>query len=68
MTGNNTHMPLANVGSVITPRLSLLNVYLISKLALNLAFVGQFCDFRNYLVIFSSLFFLYAGSTVVKTN
>jgi hypothetical protein len=69
MTGNNTHMPLANVGSVITPRLSLLNVYLISKLALNLAFVGQFCDFRNYLVIFFSLcFFLYAGSTVLKTN
>jgi hypothetical protein len=54
MTGNSTHMHLANVGSIVTPHLSLLNVYLISKLALNLAFIGQLCNSGNYLVILSS--------------
>ena len=57
MTGNDNHMPLANVGSVITPYLSLLNVYLLSKLALNLAFVGQFCDSENY------FFFVFRSNT-----
>jgi len=56
ITANGTLMPLAGVGSVVTPHLSLPNVYLISKLRLNLVFVGQLCDFDNYLVISSSSF------------
>jgi hypothetical protein len=40
MTADDTSMPLAGVGSVVTPHLSLPNVYLIPKLKLNLAFVG----------------------------
>jgi hypothetical protein len=57
MTADDTLMPLANVGSVVTPHLSLLNVFLIPKLTLNLASVGQLCDFDNYLVIFSFFFY-----------
>jgi hypothetical protein len=49
-------MPLAGVGSVVTPHLSFPNVYLISKLRLNLASVGQLCDSGDYLVISSSSF------------
>jgi hypothetical protein len=49
-------MPLAGVGSIIKPHLSLPNIYLILKLKLNLASVGQLCDSSNYLVIF--FFFL----------
>jgi hypothetical protein len=45
-------MPLAGVGSVVMPHLSLCNIYLISKLRLNLASVGQLCDSGDYLVIF----------------
>jgi len=56
MTADGTLMPLADVGSIITPHLSLLNVYLISKLKMNLAYIGQLCKSGNYLVIFSSLF------------
>jgi len=56
MTVDDTLMPLAGVDSVITPHLSLLNVYLILKLRLNLASVGQFCNSNDYLVMFSSLF------------
>jgi len=40
MTADDTSMPLAGVGSIVTPHLSLPNVYLIPKLKLNLAFVG----------------------------
>jgi hypothetical protein len=58
MTDNNTHMLLIGVGFVVTltPHSSLPNVYFILKFILNLAFVGQLCNFDNYLVIFSSLF------------
>jgi len=56
MTVDDTLMPLPDVDYVITPHLSLLNVYLILKLILNLASVGQFCNSDDYLVIFSSLF------------
>ena len=56
MTTNGTLMPLAGVDSVVTPHLSLPNVYFISKLRLNLAFVGQLCDSDDYLVISSSSF------------
>jgi len=52
MTADGTPMPLAGVGSVVTPHLSLSNVYLIPKLKLNLAFVGQICDSGDYLVMF----------------
>jgi len=40
MTVDDTFMPLADVGSIITPYLSLFNVYLISKLKMNLAYIG----------------------------
>jgi len=56
MTTDGTHMPLIGVGSVVTPHLSLPNVYLIPNLKLNLASVGQLCDSGDYLVIFSSSF------------
>ena len=57
MTVDGTHMPLVGVGSIITPRLSFPNIYLIPKLKLNLAFVGQLCDSDDYLVISSSSFY-----------
>jgi len=44
MTADDTPMPLAGVGSIVTPHLSLHNIYLIPKLKLNLASVGQICD------------------------
>jgi hypothetical protein len=56
MIANGTPTPLASVGSVITPHLSLLDVYLIQNLKLNLTSIGQICDFGDYLVIFSSSF------------
>jgi hypothetical protein len=40
MTADGTLMPLVGVGSVVTPHMSLSNVYLILKLRLNLASVG----------------------------
>ena len=61
-------MPLAGVGSVVIPHLSLFNIYLISKLRLNLASVGQLCDSGDYLVIFSSLFLLCTGSAVLEAD
>jgi len=56
MTADDTLMPLTGVGSVVTPHLSLPNVYLIPKLKLNLALVDQICDSGDYLVMFSSSF------------
>jgi len=56
MTADDTLMPLAGVGSVVTPHLSLPNVYLIPKLKLNLVSVGQICDSGDYLVLFSGSF------------
>jgi hypothetical protein len=56
MTVDDTLMSLVGVSSVITPHLSLSNVYLIRKRILNLASVGQLCDFGDYLVISSSSF------------
>jgi len=56
MTADNTLMPLASVGSVVTPPLSLSNVYLLPKLRLNFASISQLCDSCDYLVIFSSSF------------
>ena len=45
MTVDDNLMPLAGIGFVITPHLSLPNVYFIPKLKLNLAYVVQLCDF-----------------------
>jgi len=59
MTVDGTPMPLVGVGFVVTHYLSLLNIYLISKLRLNLASVGQLCDSGDYLVIFSFFFIVY---------
>jgi len=56
ITADGTPMPLAGVDSVVTPHLSLPNVYLIPKLKLNLASVGQICDSGDYLVMFSGSF------------
>ena len=56
MTADGTPMPLAGVGSVITPHLSLPNVYLIPNLKLNLASIGQICDSGDYLVMFFCFF------------
>jgi hypothetical protein len=56
MTADGTPMPLVGVGSVVTPHLSLSNVYLIPQLKLNLVFVGQICDSGDYLVMFSGSF------------
>jgi len=67
MTADGTLMPLAGVGSIVTPHLSLPNVYLIPNLKLNLASVGQICDSGDYLVIF--LFFLLCtGCTVSEAD
>ena len=49
-------MPLVSVDYVVTPHLSLINIYLISKLKLNLASIGQICDSIDYLVMFSGSF------------
>jgi hypothetical protein len=57
MTVDDTFKPLIDIGFVVTPHLSLLNIYLILKLKLNLASVGQLCDSGYYLVIFSSSFY-----------
>jgi len=59
MTTNGTSMPLAGVGSVVTPHLSLPNVYLILKLKLNHTSIGQLCDSGDYLVMFSGFFIVY---------
>jgi len=56
MTVDGTPMPLAGVGSVVTPHLSLPNVYLIPQLKLNLASFGQICDSSDYLVMFFGSF------------
>jgi hypothetical protein len=40
MTTDDILMPLPSVGSVVTPHLSHLNVFLIPKLTINLAYVG----------------------------
>jgi hypothetical protein len=56
MTDDGTPMPLAGVGSVVTPHLSLPNVYFIPNLKLNLASVGQIYDSGDYLVMFSGSF------------
>jgi hypothetical protein len=56
MTVNGTHMPLTYIGFVITPHLSLPNIYLILNLTLNLVSVSQIYDSGDYLVIFSFFF------------
>jgi len=40
MTADGTLMPLAGIGSIVTPHLSLPNIYLILNLKLNLASIG----------------------------
>ena len=62
-----TLIPLAGVGFVVTPHLSLPNVYPIPKLRLNLVNVGQLCDSGDYLVIFF-LFLLCTGSAISEAD
>jgi hypothetical protein len=59
MTANDNLMPLVGVGSIVTPHLSLSNVYFIPKLRLNLVFVDQLYDLGDYLFIFPLLFVMY---------
>jgi hypothetical protein len=66
MIADDTLMPSANIGSVVTSHMSLFNVYLIQKIRLNLAFVGQLCDSCDYLVIFLFLFLSCTRSAVSK--
>jgi hypothetical protein len=68
MTADDTLMPLAGVGSVVTSHLSLPNVYLIPKLKLNLASIGQICDSGDYLVMFFWFFLLCTGSVVSEAD
>jgi len=68
MIAYGTHMPLVSVSYIVTPHLSLPNVYLILNLTLNLAFISQICDFDDYLVIFSSLFLLCVGFAFLEAN
>jgi hypothetical protein len=68
MTAEGILIPLIGVGSIIKLHLTLPNVYLILKLILNIAYIGQLCDSNNYLVIFSSLFLLCARSTISKAD
>ena len=60
MTTDDIPMPLAGVGYVVTPNLSLSlsKVYHISNLTLNLAFVGQLCDFGNLVTFFFAYCFV----------
>ena len=53
MTIDDTPVPLAGVGSNVTPNFSFSNVYHILNLTLNLASVARLCDSSN-LVTFSS--------------
>ena len=59
MIVDDTLIHLTGVGFVITPHLSLLNIYLILKLTVNIASIGQLCHSSNYLVIFFLFFFYY---------
>ena len=59
MNIDGTLIPLVSIGFIVTPHLSLPYVYLIPKLTLNLAFIGQLYDSSNFLVIFSFFFFYY---------
>jgi len=51
ITVNGTLMPLTGVDFIVTPHLSLLNIYIILKLTLNLASIGQLCNFSDYLEV-----------------
>ena len=53
LTADGTPMPLAGCGSIVTPCLSLPDVYYIPKLTINLVSVSQLCE-SGYLVFFSS--------------
>lgn len=53
LTANGTPMSLAGIGSIVSPRLSLSDVYCIPQLTLNLISISQLCD-SGYIVHFSS--------------
>lgn len=53
ITADGTPMPLVGVGSVVTPHVSISDVYYIPTLTLNLVSVSQLCE-SGYLVSFSS--------------
>ena len=58
MIVDGTLMPLASVGFVVTPNLSLSNVYHIPNLTFNLASFGQLCNSNNLVTFFSSCCFV----------
>jgi len=50
---NSDSVPLSSIGTIVTPSLSLYDVYYIPSLAMNLVFVGKCCD-SGYNVYLSS--------------
>ncbi|XP_062116485.1 uncharacterized protein LOC133830512 [Humulus lupulus] len=55
ITADGTFMPLLGVGYVVSPHLSLPNIYHIPKLSLNLVYVGQLCDSASRLRFLGNL-------------
>lgn len=53
MTADGTPMPLAGIGSVSAPNLSISDVYYIPNVTLSPVSVSQLCDF-GYSILFSS--------------
>jgi len=51
-TTNGDSVPLSGIGTIVTPSLSLYDVYYIHSLAMNLASAGKICD-SSYNVYFS---------------
>jgi hypothetical protein len=65
MIVDGTLMPLTSVDSLVTPHLSLLDVYLFLKLRLNVTYVGQLYDFGDYSVnFFPFLFVVYKSCSL----
>jgi len=52
VTTNSDSVPLSSIGTIVTPSLSLYDVYYILGITMNLASVGKICDF-GYNVCFS---------------
>ena len=53
LTANGTPMSLAGIGSIVSPQLSLSDVYCLHQLTLNLISISQLCD-SGHIVHFSS--------------
>ena len=67
LTADGTPMPLAGCGSIVTPCLSLPDVYYIPKLTINLVSVSQLCE-SGYLVFFFFFRLLCAGPAIPEVD